>query len=191
MIIILHVLNRERFDGVGRGFPLRRIGFGKQRRPERAAGQIIRALQFAGDGSGQLRLDDFEILFGQRGRKFVVGEQLHAAFKLVGQHLTTKNPCPPIRSRRCRRAPFERPAGPAISCRRRTIGRAPGPRRPCRRHLHLGIVFDPAINADGVADGFRLHDELDAIGQIGDERIQRGGGNFNLFRYLFSPMTAV
>ena len=67
MIIILHVLNRQGVDGLRRGFPLCRIGVGEQRRQERAAGQMVRALQFAGDGSGQLRLDDFEVLFGQRG----------------------------------------------------------------------------------------------------------------------------
>ena len=99
MVIIPHVLNRQCVDGVGRGFALDRIVGGKQGRLERAAGQMVRALQFAGDGSGQLRLDDFEILFGQRRGKLVVGEQLHAAFKLVGQHLQRK-----IRARRFVRA---------------------------------------------------------------------------------------
>jgi hypothetical protein len=56
-------------------------------------------LQFAGNARGELRLDDFEIVFGQRGRKLVVREQLHAAFKMFRQDLQRK-----IRARRFVRA---------------------------------------------------------------------------------------
>jgi hypothetical protein len=73
--------------------------FRKQRGGQRVAGDVVGALQFAGDGRGELRLDDFEIVFGQRRRKFVVREQLHAALKLVGQDLQRK-----IRARRFVRA---------------------------------------------------------------------------------------
>ena len=63
------------------------IAFRKQRGGQRVAGDVVGALQFAGDASGELRLDDFEIVFGQRGRKFVVREQLRAALKIFRQNL--------------------------------------------------------------------------------------------------------
>src|ERR1039458_9737282 len=84
LIIILHVLDRERFDAGGRRFTPSRVLLRKQRDGERMAGNMVGTLQFAGDRSGQLWLDDFKILFGQRRRKLVVGEQLHTAFKLIG-----------------------------------------------------------------------------------------------------------
>ena len=84
MIIILHILNRERLDAVGRCLALGRISFWKKCGGQCVAGNVVRALQFAGDGGGQLRLDDFEVLFRQRRGKFVVREQLHAAFELIG-----------------------------------------------------------------------------------------------------------
>ena len=137
-------------------------------------------MQFAGDGRGQLRLDDFEIVFRQRRGKFVVGEQLHAALKLVGQHLQRK-----IRARRFVRADVVQRLLKGQPVQRfRAVGKKLVQRLVhavlAGGHLHFGIVFDPAINAHGVADGFRLHDELDAVGQIGDQRIQRGGGNWQV-----------
>ena len=187
MIIIPHVLNGECLDGGRRGFPLHWIAPGKQRRPERASGKIVRALQFAGHGSGQLRLDDFEIRFGQCGGKFIVREQLHAAFKLIGQHRQRK-----IGARRFVRADvIQRLLEGQPVQRFRAVGeelvQRPVHAVPAFRRFDLGIAFDPAIDADRVADDFRLYDEFDAVGQIGDHGMQRGRRNFNLLRYLPCP----
>ena len=90
LIIMLHVLDRERLDAVRRCLAPRRVVLRKQRDGQRVAGNVAGAFDFAGDGRGELLLDDFEIVFGQRRRKFIVCEQLHAAFKLVGQNLKRK-----------------------------------------------------------------------------------------------------
>ena len=73
--------------------------FGNSASGQRVTGNMVGALQFAGDRRGQLWLNDFEILFRQRGGKFVVREQLHAAFKLIRQNLQRE-----IRARRFIRA---------------------------------------------------------------------------------------
>ena len=89
-MIIPHVLNRQRLNGVGRRFAPGGIVRGEQRRAQGVSGQMVGTLQFAGGGSGQLRLDDLEILLRQRGRNFIFGQQLRAALEFAGQHLQGK-----------------------------------------------------------------------------------------------------
>ena len=171
----------------GRRLASRRVALRKQRDGQRVAGNMAGAFDFAGDGRGELLLDDFEIVFGQRRGKFIVREQLHAAFKLVGQNLQRK-----IHARRFVRADVvqrllkREPVERFCAVGEKFVQRLVHAVLACG-HLDLRVVFDAAINADGVADGFRLHDELDSVGQIRDERIQRRGGDGQLLRDFFCP----
>ena len=123
-VILLHVVERERGNRLRRGFAQRGIIRRKQRRVQRAAGPIAGALHPAGDELRGLRLDDLERFVGQRGIQFVVGEQLHAARKILLQHIQRETEAGGFVGGDVVERFLKREAVQSLSCRRKTDRRA-------------------------------------------------------------------
>jgi hypothetical protein len=85
-VVRLHVGERERHHRLHRGLAQRRVAGREERRVERLARLVLRALDAPRDIVGHLLLDDREGGLGKGGAQLVVGEELHAAVEVLGQH---------------------------------------------------------------------------------------------------------
>lgn len=188
LIVLRYIPNRERLNTFRCGLALDRVRFGEHRCFERALGVIAGALYLAGDTSGNFRLEEFESSFRQGRGQLVVREQFHAAVEIGGQDLQGEISAGGCGGANIVQGFFEREAVQSFCAEGEQMIQRLVHAVFAFGHLDFGPVLDAAIDRHRIADGFRLNNQLEAVGEIGNDGVDGEFGNFQAIQALLGPI---
>ncbi len=187
MVIRLDVGHMQGRYRLRRGLAKRRVPLGINPGQHAARRQVAWAVQPPRHLGGDLPPDDLEGPLRQRRTQFVGGQQLHAALQVRYRHLDTEIGAGRFVGTDIVQGLLEGQTAHAGGTEGEQLVQHLVHTLLALGRFHHRAVADLAVDADRLADGLRLYDQLQAIRQCVHCRLGRRGGHLQAVDRLLGP----